>query len=270
MGKRASKGLFPTVSLLAVVLVLSAGCATETGRSTMGGLVYGSMIGTTIAPGIGSAIGAGVGAVAGALEGTQRERETKLNEEAYREKFYRLRDQAQNRHTQAGGQASSRESYDNLVALQERQPLESLIEQSGQPKPTPTQTLSSVGELNSAEGEEPQAIRVAELYGELARLRRERRELESRVNRLSALLEEYDRGGQRSQALVKQMEAALGSEFREPSGYPAGEEMGELHYLRTEYHQARRLKNAALAESIDRRYETISGSKLSRNAVSSY
>lgn len=271
MGKRASCGLFPRASLLVVVLVLLGGCATETGRSTMGGIVYGTMVGTTIAPGIGSAIGAGVGAVAGVLEGTQHERENKLNEEAYREKFYRLRDQAENRYASAGSLASTPENYDNLIALQEHQPLESRTEQGREPRPTSTQTLSGAGELNpAAGGEEPQTDRLAELYGELARLRKERRELEAQVNTLNALLEEYDRGGRRSQVLVDQMEAALGSEAQERSGLPDREEGGELHYLRTEYDQALRLKNASLAESIEERYETISGRKLSRNSVSSY
>ncbi|MDA2931582.1 hypothetical protein MYX19_00225 [Nitrospinae bacterium AH-259-F20] len=76
------------VVALTVGLLLTTGCATEKGRSAVGGAVYGSMIGTSIVPGIGSAIGAGVGMLAGAVEGAQKEKEAKTQEEAYRQKFY--------------------------------------------------------------------------------------------------------------------------------------------------------------------------------------
>ncbi len=87
MGVR-KEGVAVLAAALTVSMALAAGCATEAGRGTLGGLVYGSMLGTTIAPGIGSAIGAGVGMVAGAIEGTQKEEVEKAREEAYRRAFY--------------------------------------------------------------------------------------------------------------------------------------------------------------------------------------
>ncbi|MFQ5893602.1 MAG: hypothetical protein ACE5H5_04745 [Nitrospinota bacterium] len=235
---------------VAMSVVLAAGCATDAGRGTVGGLVYGSMVGTTIAPGIGSAIGAGVGMLAGAFEGSQIEKEEKARKEAYQQAFYRLREDAEkgaSTHPGApslspGAQPSGQ--LGNLRALQEDQPLVSLLEREvhkpGLPEPA----------------SRPE---VAKLYQELAALRRERRELDSRVGRLTALLEEYDRSGRNSQPLLAQMEEALGLPHGEETASTSGRDSIELRYLQKEYEIALRLQNAPLAEAVARRYERLSG-----------
>jgi hypothetical protein len=266
------------VAALLAPLVLSSGCATETGRSTVGGLVYGSMVGTTIAPGIGSAIGAGVGLLAGVLEGSQREHEKKTSEEAYREKFYRLRDNADETAApheggpSTPGSPSQSERFSNLIALQEREPLVGQIEKEAERAPVSIQTREPQGELNPSEGDsgsELSRVRTSELYSELAELRRDRRKLEDRVGRLAALLEEYDRGGRKSPMLIEQMEEELSPAEQGGSVARLSKARRELSYLQMEYELARRLNNTPLANTIAGRYESLTGQAPLQGQISS-
>lgn len=277
LAAKSPKALLAAVFVASLALV--PGCATETGRSTVGGLVYGSMLGTTIAPGIGSAIGAGVGLVAGALEGTQREHEKKIQEEAYREKFYRLRDQADQTASPAEGgpstpsSPSQSERFRNLLALQERRPLLGQIEGEAQGASVSSQTLGQEGKLHTPRegevGEEIGRSRASELYKELAEVRRQRRALEDKVSRLAALLEEYDRGGQKSPGLIAKMEEELGESRGEGAASESSPAEREISYLQQEYEFARGLKNAPLAEMIASRYESLTGWPIFRGPISS-
>jgi hypothetical protein len=240
------------VVALTVGLLLTTGCATEKGRSVVGGAVYGSMIGTSIVPGIGSAIGAGVGMLAGAVEGTQKEKEAKTQEEAYRQKFYPSQgttEQGVTARQGAFGTAPSPQPsgrFGNLLALQDDQPLEKLLERD----------VRQSAAL--AQGAEPESA-VAKLYRELAALRTERGALEAKVGRLGALLEEYDRTGRGSQLLLDQMADALGMLHQTGAASSSGYEGTELLYLQQEYEIALAMQNKPLAEAVARRFERLSG-----------
>jgi hypothetical protein len=217
--------------------------------------------------------------LAGAFEGSQREREKKIQDEAYRQKFYRLRNQSDEHASSAEGvypptsSSSPADRFGNLVALQERQPIENLLEQGIQPSVTPSQTHEKGAKLNpsaAASESEGASPRIGKLYKELARLRRERRELEGRVYRLSALLVEYDRSSRKSPTLLKQMEETLELSAQEVPVVKPTQDNEELYYLQREYDLARRQNNVPLAESIARRYEILSGRKLGQGPVSSF
>ncbi len=251
------------VVALTVGLLLTTGCATEKGRSVVGGAVYGSMIGTSIVPGIGSAIGAGVGMLAGAVEGTQKEKEAKTQEEAYRQKFYPP--QGTTARQGALGTAPSPQPsgrFGNLLALQDDQPLEKLLERDVRQSAALAQGAES--EMKSLpppvgpEGVKPE-LAVAKLYRELAALRIERSALEAKVGRLGALLEEYDRTGRGSQLLLDQMADALGMLHQTGAASSSGYEGTELLYLQQEYEIALAMQNKPLAEAVARRFERLSG-----------
>jgi len=270
MGVR-KEGVAILVAALTASIALAAGCATEMGRGTVGGLVYGSMLGTTIAPGIGSAIGAGVGMVAGAIEGTQKEEVEKAKEEAYRRAFYPTEGEVSRKaaarregapFSSQSGQAS--DSFSNLLALQDDQPLVSMLERE-------VHETESPGRV--AGGPEAEAVAmesdVANLYQELSEVRRERRDLEARVGLLAALLEEYDRSGRTSKALLEKMEEALGRPHSNDVASPAGRESPELLYLQQEYEIALRIGNAPLVEALARRFERLAGRRPLRSHLSS-
>lgn len=265
------EGVAVLVAALTASMALAAGCATETGRGTLGGLVYGSMVGTSIAPGIGSAIGAGVGMVAGAIEGTQKEEVGKAREEAYRRAFYPTegeisRTAAARREgapfSSESGQAS--DSFSNLLALQDDQPIVSMLEREVHE----TESPGRVAGKPEAEAV-AMASDVANLYQELSEVRRERSDLEARVGLLAALLEEYDRSGRTSKALLEKMEEALGRPPRNDVASPAGQESPELLYLQQEYEIALRIGNAPLAEALARRFERLAGRRPHRSPLSS-
>lgn len=265
------EGVAVLVAALTASMALAAGCATETGRGTLGGLVYGSMVGTSIAPGIGSAIGAGVGMVAGAIEGTQKEEVEKAREEAYRRAFYPTegeisRTAAARREgapfSSQSGQAS--DSFSNLLALQDDQPIVSMLEREVHE----TESPGRVAGKPEAEAV-AMASDVANLYQELSEVRRERSDLEARVGLLAALLEEYDRSGRTSKALLEKMEEALGRPPRNDVASPAGQESPELLYLQQEYEIALRIGNAPLAEALARRFERLAGRRPHRSPLSS-
>ncbi|MCH7769302.1 MAG: hypothetical protein IH828_10310 [Nitrospinae bacterium] len=265
------EGVAVLVAALTASMALAAGCATETGRGTLGGLVYGSMVGTSIAPGIGSAIGAGVGMVAGAIEGTQKEEVEKAREEAYRRAFYPTegeisRTAAARREgapfSSESGQAS--DSFSNLLALQDDQPIVSMLEREVHE----TESPGRVAGKPEAEAV-AMASDVANLYQELSEVRRERSDLEARVGLLAALLEEYDRSGRTSKALLEKMEEALGRPPRNDVASPAGQESPELLYLQQEYEIALRIGNAPLAEALARRFERLAGRRPHRSPLSS-
>lgn len=245
------RGVMVVVALM-LGLSLTTGCATEKGRSAVGGAVYGSMIGTSIVPGIGSAIGAGVGMLAGAVEGTQKEKEAKTQEEAYRQKFYPPQGTTEQGMTARQGALGTAPSpqpsgrFGNLLALQDDQPLEKLLERDVRQSAAP------------AQGAEPESA-VAKLYRELAALRTERGALEAKVGRLGALLEEYDRTGRGSQLLLDQMADALGMLHQTGAASSSGYEGTELLYLQQEYEIALAMQNKPLAEAVARRFERLSG-----------
>lgn len=263
-------------AVLALSLALSTGCASETGRSTMGGLVYGSMVGTTIAPGIGSAIGAGVGMLAGAVEGVQREKEKEQLEETYRQKFYRLRGEAEKADSESDKEAISSyppeqsERFGNLLALQEREPVGNLISKEQSREPEGQGRSSLPGEVSAAPenaaGEVSEGTRLTALYRELASLIKERREMEDRVSRVSAMLEEYNRSERKSPDMVEKMEQALElSTYQEATAEPP-KVSPELKYLQEEYDMALLLDNSLLADAIATRYERISGKRPLRSS----
>lgn len=270
MGAR-KEGVAILIAALTASVALAAGCATETGRGTLGGLVYGSMIGTTIAPGIGSAIGAGVGMVAGAIEGTQKEEVGKAREEAYRRAFYPTEGEISRKaaarregapFSSQSGQAS--DSFANLLALQDDQPLVSMLEREVHE----TESPGRVAGRPEAEGV-TMASDVANLYQELSEVRRERRDLEARVGLLAALLKEYDRSGRSSKALLEKMEEALGRPPSSDVASPLSQGSPELIYLQQEYEIALRIGNAPLAEALARRFERLAGRRPHRSPVSS-
>jgi hypothetical protein len=237
-----------------LALSLAFGCTAEMSRSTMGGMVYGSLVGTSIAPGIGSAIGAGVGMVAGALEGAQRQQELEEKEELYRQTFYRLRQEALEASSQPTRQ-QGRTTFQNLLALQESTAIgEEIHEQQEIASPEP----EGGGAGQEAGSSQPQTEAVR-LYRELSALRRQNQLLEARVSHLETLLEEYERsGGQASGALLSRMREALGLPVEE----------SEILYLQREYIEAKRLKNEPLAEAVSRRMEELTGSRPEEPATS--
>ena len=270
MGAR-KEGVAILIAALTASVALAAGCATETGRGTLGGLVYGSMIGTTIAPGIGSAIGAGVGMVAGAIEGTQKEEVGKAREEAYRRAFYPTEGEISRKAAarREGAPFSSQsvqasDSFANLLALQDDQPLVSMLEREVHETDSP----GRVAGRPEAEGV-TMASDVANLYQELSEVRRERRDLEARVGLLAALLKEYDRSGRSSKALLEKMEEALGRPPSSDVASPLSQGSPELIYLQQEYEIALRIGNAPLAEALARRFERLAGRRPHRSPVSS-
>lgn len=279
MGVR-KEGAALLAAALTVSMALAAGCATETGRGTLGGLVYGSMLGTTIAPGIGSAIGAGVGMVAGAIEGTQKEKVEKAREEAYRRAFYPTEGEVSRKaaarregapFSSQSGQAS--DSFSNLLALQDDQPLVSMLEREVHETEAPGRVAGRPGAEAPSGPVAPEAVAmesdVANLYQELSEVRRERRDLEARVGLLAALLEEYDRSGRTSKALMEKMEEALGRPHSNDVASQAGQENPELLYLQQEYEIALRIGNAPLAEALARRFERLAGRRPLRSLLSS-
>ncbi len=266
MGAR-KEGVAILVAALTASMALAAGCATETGRGTLGGLVYGSMVGTSIAPGIGSAIGAGVGMVAGAIEGTQKEEVEKAREEAYRRAFYPTEGEISRKAAarREGAPFSSQsvqasDSFANLLALQDDQPLVSMLErevhETESPGPVAPESVAMASD-------------VANLYQELSEVRRERRDLEARVGLLAALLKEYDRSGRSSKALLEKMEEALGRPPSSDVASPLSQGSPELIYLQQEYEIALRIGNAPLAEALARRFERLAGRRPHRSPVSS-
>ena len=266
------------VMALTVGLLLTTGCATEKGRSVVGGAVYGSMIGTSIVPGIGSAIGAGVGMLAGAVEGTQKEKEAKTQEEAYRQKFYPPQGTTEQGVTARQGALGTAPSpqpfgrFGNLLALQDDQPLEKLLERDVRQSAAPAQgaepEMKSLPPPVGSEGVGPESA-VAKLYRELAALRTERSALEAQIGRLRALLEEYDRTGRGSQLLLDQMADALGMPHQTGAASSFGYEGTELLYLQQEYEIALAMQNKPLAEAVARRFERLSGRKPQKLPASS-
>lgn len=278
MGFDTDCGVMVAVAL-AMGLSLATGCTTERGRGAVGGAVYGSMIGTSIVPGIGSAIGAGVGLLAGAVEGTQKDKETKAQEEAYRRKFYPLQGTAeQGTFARPGSPAAAQEQthsgrFSNLIALQESQPLETLLEREVSQPATPPESAKLATRASQQSPAVPEGVgpepAEAELLQELAALRSERRALEEQVGRLAALIEEYDRSGRTSQMLLDQMAGALGLVSQKEAASPSGDEQSELLYLQQEYEIALRIQNEPLAEAVARRFERLSGRKPLRPPVRS-
>lgn len=256
------------VVALTVGLSLATGCATEKGRSAVGGAVYGSMIGTSIVPGIGSAIGAGVGMLAGAVEGIQKEKGAKTQEEAYRRKFYRLQGTAEQGTTALQGVPATAPSpqpsgrFVNLLALQDDQPLEKLLEREVRQPSAPAEGAGLETKAPprpvGPEGVGPEPAE-AKLYQELTALRSERSALEAQVGRLTALIEEYDRSGRSSQMLLDQMADALGLSRQAETALPSRDKSSELLYLLQEYEIAVRMQNESLAEAVARRFERLSG-----------
>jgi hypothetical protein len=269
------RGVMVAVAL-AMGLSLTAGCATQKGRGAVGGAVYGTMIGTSIFPGIGSAIGAGVGMVAGVVEGTQKEKEAEAQEDAYRRKFYPSEGTAEriaSARTGAHGAARAPEPsgrFSNLIALQEDQPLETLLGHDVRPGGPPAEGAGSTTKAPrdpvGPEGVGPEPAQ-AKLYQELAALRSERRALEAQVARSVELLEEYDRSGRSSQMLLDQIAGSLGMSRQGEVASPSGTERGELLYLQQEYEIALQVENEPLAEAVARRFERLSGRRPLRPPV---
>ncbi len=216
--------------------------------------------------------------LAGAVEGTQKEKEAKTQEEAYRQKFYPPQGTTEQGVTARQGALGTAPSpqpfgrFGNLLALQDDQPLEKLLERDVRQSAALAQGAES--EMKSLpppvgpEGVEPE-LAVAKLYRELAALRIERSALEAKVGRLGALLEEYDRTGKGSQLLLDQMADALGMPHQTGATSSSGYEGTELLYLQQEYKIALAMQNKPLVEAVARRFERLSGRRPQKPPASS-